>query len=437
MLALWLVMWQLAAAPTPQPVVSNDVRIVRLQAWLAAVEQHEPGTADGPALVLRWWNRADLTNVYEDMYAIGVLIQNPGAVVQFSEPASSPTQPARPRRGYTANQFAAVRQIARHIKARGVSTDLLKRGALLHTDIALRLPAVPVPLAGALSATLQRTTLYLDDGRQQGLDQSVGHLELARRLLDLVRPNPERDDRPFPERDPMVRQWYRATTAVLIAKTNLDLNHFSRAVDLFRDDAEILFMAGALRDTLAGPRIQDGLRTARLPTGMSYNVGSDRDELRRAESFYRRSLAADDSNGETHLRLGRVLGLLGRPADAVTELRVGLASVRERLLRYYGELFLGRELDALGNRDQARGAYERASALYPLAQSPYIGLSELAMRAGDRRRAQSAMETVWRLSPEASGGGDPLWDYHLAAGRDGERLLSDVNAMFPVSEDAR
>ena len=95
-------------------------------------------------------------------------------------------------------------------------TDLLKRGALLHTDVALRVTEVTTPSVSYVPRTHQRTTLHLDDGWQQGLDQSVSHLEIARRLLDLVRPNPERDARGYPERDAMVRQWYRATSAILL-----------------------------------------------------------------------------------------------------------------------------------------------------------------------------------------------------------------------------
>lgn len=433
MLILWLVL-QLAGASPPLRSVPDDPRLERLTAWLNAVEQHEPGAVDATALVIRWWDRLALAGVHEDMFAIASLIRDRGAPLQLYLPSSSGA--VRLNRGYNSNQVEGLRIIAESISKRGAITDLLKRGALLHTDIALRVPVAPVPMTAQVPGPLQRTTLYLDDGRQQGFDQSVGHLEMARRLLDLVRPNPARDDKPYPERDAMVRQWYRATTAILIEKTNLDLHHFDRALRLFPDDAEILFMAGALRETLAAPRIQDGLRTARLPTGVSYDVDSERDELRRAEGFFRRSLAVDQAKVETHLRLGRVFGLLGRPTDAVKELRIAPAGARERRLRYYGELFLGRELDALGERDAARGAYVRAAALYPLAQSPHIGLSELAMRAGDRAGAQSAIQAVWRLATISQDIEDPLWNYDSAAGRNGERLLNDVGAMLAVGEAA-
>jgi tetratricopeptide (TPR) repeat protein len=427
MLHLWVVL-QFAGASGLFAGIPTDPRLDRLQAWMTAVEGHVPGSIDGPAAVLRGWNRTALADIHDDMFALSTLIAEPGARIQLYEPPT-PTQSRRPKPGYTPNQMAGLRLVANGIRRRHAITDLLKRGALLHTDVALRAPAAGGAITSPLDSALQRTTLYLDDGRQQGLDQSVGHLEMAQRLLDLVRPNPEHDDQPYPERDAMVRQWYRATTAILIERGNLDLSHFNRALRLFPEDPEILFMVGALREMLAAPRIQDGLRTAQLPSGLSYAVDSDRDELRRAEALFRRSLTADPTVVETHLRLGRVLGLLGRPADAAKELKIAASGAREPLLRYYSELFLGRELDALGERGQARASYERAAALYPLAQSPHIGLSELAMRAGESTVARAAIQRVWQLrEPD-----DPLWVYHYIAGRHGKGWLTAINAMFAVA----
>jgi tetratricopeptide (TPR) repeat protein len=290
---------------------------------------------------------------------------------------------------------------------------------------------VTIPSVGYVPRTHQRTTLHLDDGRQQGLDQSVSHLEVARRLLDLVRPNPERDARGYPERDAMVRQWYRATSAILLQTEHLDFDHFRDAMRLFPDDAEVLFLAGALHETLAGPLVQDGLRTARLPTGLSYPVEGERDELRLAEGLFRRSLEADPTRVEAHLRLGRVLGLLGRHEDAVTELRA--AAGPEPLVEYYRALFLGRALDATGAVEQARASYHRAAELFPRAQSPYIALSEAAMRAGDRATAQLAMQSVWELSDASPEGDDPLWNYHVTAGRSGQGLLDAITVTFPAN----
>jgi cytochrome c-type biogenesis protein CcmH/NrfG len=182
---------------------------------------------------------------------------------------------------------------------------------------------------------------------------------------------------------------------------------------------------------LAGPLVQDAFRTARLPSGLSNPIEGERDELRRAEGLFRRSLAADPARAETHVRLGRVLGLLGRHADAVKELSA--AAGDEPLVEYYRALFLGRELDATGAGEQARRSYHRAAELFPRAQAPYIALSEAAMRTGDRVTARSAMQVVWQLSAGSPEDDDPLWEYHFAAGRSGQALLDTINVMFPAN----
>ena len=246
-----------------------------------------------------------------------------------------------------------------------------------------------------------------------------------------MRPNPERDTRAYPERDATVRQWYRATSAILIQTKHLDFDHFRDAIKLFPNDAEVLFLDGALHEMLAGPLVQASLRAARLPSGVPNPVEGERDELRVAETRFRHSLAADPARAETHMRLGRVLGLFGRHAEATKELLA--AAGDEPLVEYYRALFLGRELDATGAAEQARASYNRAAELFPRAQAPYIALSEAAMRAGDRAAAQSAMQVVWELSAASPDGEDPLWTYHFAAGRSGQALLDAINVMFSAN----
>src|SRR5947199_348121 len=105
---------------------------------------------------------------------------------------------------------------------------------------------------------------------------------------------------------------------------------------------------------------------------------------RQAEAFFRRALEVKPDHVEARLRHGRVLGGLGRHADAAAELRQAIASADDTLLVYYGNLFLGAAEEELGHRDAARLAYEQAAASYPDAQSPLVALSRLARRYGDR-----------------------------------------------------
>jgi tetratricopeptide (TPR) repeat protein len=427
--------WLLVAAFAAQlPAVPPDARIHRLQQWITLVEQHHPGTVDLPATVVRWWDRSALSGVRDDLQAIRSFICGPCPDIEGFQVEAGAGQPRSPVRGYSRNQLLQLRFIADDIGRRHAMNDLLKRGALLHTDIAFRAPASAGPIDLVDRSPLQRNVLYLDDGRPLGLNQSVGHLELAARLLDIVTPNPDRDEKPNPQRDATVRAWYRATTAILAKRSSLDLTFYGRALRLFPDDAEVLLMAGALHETLAAPRIQDAVRTARLPTGMSYAVGSERDELREAERFFRRSLLADPARVETRVRLGRVLGLSGRPADAARELRAAAASAREPIMQYFASLFLGREADALGDLQEARAAYERAMTLYPGAQSPRVAFSELLARRGQHAAALATLDAVWRLPPNRDDREDPMWAYYELAGREGEALMAGVNAVFTPAE---
>ena len=59
-----------------------------------------------------------------------------------------------------------------------------------------------------------------------GIDRDVQlvgvHWDIGRKLLDAVRP--PREPMPHPERDRMVRDWYRATSAWMIVSENHDTN---------------------------------------------------------------------------------------------------------------------------------------------------------------------------------------------------------------------
>jgi len=119
-----------------------------------------------------------------------------------------------------------------------------------------------------------------------------------------------------------------------------------------------------------------------------------------------------------------VIGGLGRHAEAASELRRAVGELTDEQQLYYAELFLGAEEAALGNREAARIAYERAAALFPQAQSPLLGLSEIARRSGDRNGALRAIGRLFALpGDERDEHDDPWWWYHTAQARDADDLL--------------
>jgi len=191
-----------------------------------------------------------------------------------------------------------------------------------------------------------------------------------------------------------------------------------------------------VHETYATAKIQSAMRSSVLPTGFSFLVESDHAELHQAEGLFRRASAGRPSFGEAHLRLGRVLALLGQPAAAESELRLALVSAQDELLQYYGDLFLGAVEEALGHFDAARASFERAAALYPTAQSPRLALSELARRQGDRGAALRAIQQVFELPPAPSRD-DPWWSYHVAQARDTDDLLEALRQPFLSPEAVR
>jgi tetratricopeptide (TPR) repeat protein len=206
--------------------------------------------------------------------------------------------------------------------------------------------------------------------------------------------------------------------------------HLDRAQEIFPDDPDILFLSGCLHEAYAGSRIQSAVQSAVLPTGIFFDLKSDHAELRQAESLLKRTVALKPDFGEARLHLGRVLLLLGKPADAAGELTRALESTSDELLRYYGELFLGAAREALGELDLARAWYSRAAELRPTAQSPHLALSALARRKGDREGALKEIRRVFELSASDDGHDDPWWNYHVSHARDADELYDDLIRPF-------
>jgi hypothetical protein len=444
--------------------VSAD-RLERLTRWLKAVDAHEPGEDDDAVVEVGGWTNPELRGLWVDVDVLARVIRNV-RLSQFSVRAENQTNPTAVR--YPAPLVQQMRvlacaaggllgdrdcieiraaqsvdkelaTLASHARAErdrtGDDNYVLKRAALLHADIAMLQPQArveplgPRPRDDSWRLAPQTWRIDISDGRGVDVGVTAVHWDIARLALDHVRP--PKFDKPAPGRDPMVRAWYRATAAWMQFREDHDTLHIDRGRALFPDDADLQFLSGCQHETYAGPAIQAAARSVALPSGMTVGVESDRGELRSAEGFFRRAIALQPGMSEAHLRLGRVLALTGRHVEAASELRLAMPMLEDEDLRYYGELFAGVEEEALGHFDAARDLYERAAVLFPLAQSPYIALSELAHRRGDRAAAAAAMRKVFELPRSADGvNRDPWWTYHTAQARNADLLLDAVRAPF-------
>jgi len=467
-LALFLCFLLIAAgvagqdAPSPrrsrqfaEPV--SDARLDRLERWLKAVARHAPGVTDPQANEVAGWSQPDLQSLWIDVDVLVKLMRNTG-MLQFKITPPGQRTPQEilytnrqlqrlktlgcAAAGLTADRRCVERKAATSLDAEllrlaslssaaraGGDGDnfILRRGALLHGDVAMLVMRTAVePVSASRSLGPQRFRMQLSDGHQTDFGQQAVHWEIARMVLDHVKRG-SADAAPGP--DDMVRQWYRATGAWMQAVEEHDTAHLNRARAMFPADADILFLSGTQREAYAAPRIQIGMRSAVLADGVAFDIASAPLELRQAERFFRRALETRPDHVEARLRLGRVLGLLGQHADAARELRQVVGSVDDDVLRYYGELFLGAEEEALSRFDAALAAYQRAAALYPAAQSPWLALSSLGRRRGDRAEAQRALQHLFDL-PSRARDDDPWWTYYVAQARDVDALLDTLRRPF-------
>jgi tetratricopeptide (TPR) repeat protein len=418
-------------------------RVDRLRQWLEAVEQHELGEIDEPLLRVASWDRNTLWLVWMDVGSVVSLVREPNIHV-FSTPRESEPfsgifrvlQPSRmPMRviPYGREDVRRLQAIAKDVKDRGGEDRVLKRGAVLHADIAMvgAQQSDPDPTRRPYSSTIM---LLLADGQQAGLDDAGVQWEMGRRLLDKVRPKRTRKLGPDPGADETVRRWYLAVNGYMQATEQMDPWHVERSVQLFPRDPEVLFFAACGREWFSGPQVQNTLQSTTLARDLFTMIGSEEDELRKAERLFRESLEHDPSMTEARIRLARVLSRRARHQEAIAELRRATTETRNRLLLYYGNMFLGADAVALGLVDEARQAYARAADLYPLAQSPPLAIGNLAAGLGNRAEALSAIQPVLdRDEPQLAD--DPWWSYYTSQTR---ALEGIVTALYEsVQAEAR
>ena len=194
------------------------------------------------------------------------------------------------------------------------------------------------------------------------------------------------------------------------------IEHLHRAAAMLPDDARILFDRACHAEILGLPRTQVLLsdRTSSIPDEDHTN-----DE---AERLFRSALRADPSYVEARVRLGRLLAVRKRHAEAASELATALAAKPTGAVLFYAHLFAGRSAQALGKIADASGHYKAASRLFPGAQSAQLALSQAAVLQSD---VPAALESIQRLDKSWTAR-DPWWRYHLASGRDVDVLVREM-----------
>ncbi len=410
---------------------SADYWLSKIEEWRKAAEQHRAGEKDSAAAAISGWPNFELE------FSIALfkkLIQRPLNELATPQPGCDPLT------GYLG------------IKKEADKNYWLKRGALLHADIAmLQLETGSSDPDGILARLIKeeikggrktrsktcgyvrllnavvwdlkdkgdRKTAFIEDGRSVYASEGR-HMEFGRFLLESVTPQSSQDE--------MVRKWYIATSAygLSIGRPAFINEHLKDAVDTFPTDPLILLYAGMLHETYATSRYQNA---SRIPA-VKYMYGLKRPELELARDFFRRAVKADPKLAEARLRLGYVLGLLGNHREAVSELQAARSSLTGSPMSYYAALFLGNEQAMLGREAEARAHFECAVELYPNAQSPLVALSRLAQSSGDMEQASLAIERAFAVAANNSRQEDPRREYDLVPAHTASELIMEMRKMF-------
>jgi tetratricopeptide (TPR) repeat protein len=289
---------------------------------------------------------------------------------------------------------------------------VLARGVILHTDIAV------AQLRGS-----QRV-----DEASRGGWASL-HIAMAEGLVGRLALRASSH--------PLINPWYVAAGSVLSSQLEVTSApaFLERALPVFPGDPQLLLLAGAAHELRAAPRVQDAQD---LSESTRHEIGDARQNLRRAEAFYRRALTVAPSRIESRIRLGRVLGLTGRHQEALAELeaadrefrqRVAAGGEADRPLAFYVALLLGEERDVLNRPDDARRSYVRALELYPGAASAWLDVSRLEWRNGTRAAAATAIGRIADPAQRVGVKDDP-WPTYFCAGpaRNVESVLRALGA---------
>jgi tetratricopeptide (TPR) repeat protein len=418
-----------------------------IQAWVDAVQGHEPGHADSHVITL-----AGLPyEGREELNAGMALFLETLRTKKISRDAGN----------------ADAQRIMALARDAGDADAFLKRAAVLHGDVAANGDRVPVterrpqasedprvvPGKGAtglrpgapLPPLLRTDRLGVgQDGQVLGETLASWNWPFARSLLDLLRDGKDAG------KDPFVGAWYHANMAYMFARGLYGdaTPHLADAARLLPDDSQILFDRGCYAELLGLPMHQEMLSAADIVAQRSRVSGQDRGPQWRpagsapalniplaettnadAERLYRRALAIDPSLLEARVRLARLLEIRKRYGEAASELKTALSGDPSGVLGFYAHLFAGRTAQANGQAGEALTHYKEARSLFPHAQSALLALSQISLVQADVPEALAPLESLGGRSEVFTA--DPWWQYYLCSGRDADELLKELWAAVP------
>jgi tetratricopeptide (TPR) repeat protein len=265
--------------------------------------------------------------------------------------------------------------------ASGWTAADLAAAAMFHTDVALRLAKA---------------------SRQEG---AAAHAGAAAALL---RAAVERE----PTRTAFARRWRSTVSGLLHAAGALDLAKRIEA-EALPGLAESKQQAGAraafalglteeIRAAVAGP-LSGSVEKRNVPV-----PPEARRALADAARHLQNALAADPTDAEAALHLGRIMIVAGREIDADRPLRVA-AGAPDSPVRYLAMMFLGAIAERQSRYADAERHYLAALDTFPWGQSAPLALSHVLMREG--REAEARAAVARHFTRTGARAVEPLWTY--------------------------
>lgn len=314
----------------------------------------------------------------------------------------------------------------------------LGRAAMMHADIAMmNREANGYGMAG--TGTPSDVSL---DGEVIGGSTRSAHWAFARRVLQERR-------KLFPSDQERTYSllWYQATAAFLQDWEDYAelVPHLEEAGRLHPRDPFLKLIQGSMHEYFAEPAIQRAVQEAHtaaveaanqrpgsnagLIAGLldqppsaigSPRVMSVRLERQAALELFEDALKISPDFTEAAIRRANILCRQGRAGQAVSALRSALDDRQPALLRYFGQLILGKCLLQIEQPLEADRAFAIAEGVFPSAHAPRLGRALTALLLG-----LPAGDMSWMRSPSAD---DPWLAYRRSHVPDSASLVQQLRS---------
>ncbi|MEO5820650.1 MAG: tetratricopeptide repeat protein [Vicinamibacteraceae bacterium] len=183
----------------------------------------------------------------------------------------------------------------------------------------------------------------------------------------------------------------------------------ARAQQRFPQDPLVALALGSLHEAHAAPNALVEASVGRQGNLEKWRQDERAFRLEQALTAYRQAIALDPTLAEAHLRLGHVLLLTGKSAEADAAFARASSETGDKRWRYLAEMLRADGADARGDRAAARQRYQTALEIWPASQTAVLALSRMEAADGDWQAAQARLARLWP-QPHCCAE-DPWWAY--------------------------